>query len=167
MNYKSIISSVAALATIGLLVAATPNGVITGPVVPTVNNVGPTDLFQDIVGGVPRAQNFYVSAAQINGVQGYLNLGAFNTTTFTATLGNSTTNVFGQPAGTAASVTLNLPPIPGDGQRVCFLSTQTTTALTFAPNTGQTVTNGPTAGVANVSLCMTYVAALSTWFRSN
>lgn len=33
--------------------------------VPTVQNIGPNDLFQDVVGGYPTAQNFYATSAQI------------------------------------------------------------------------------------------------------
>jgi hypothetical protein len=35
------------------------------PYVPQVVQIGPTDLFQDVVGGAPQAQNFYATAAQM------------------------------------------------------------------------------------------------------
>jgi len=164
---KTFLTGAAGAAVAVVLIAATPNGVLTTNVIPTVTNVGTTDLFQDVVGGQPAAGRVFATAAQINGVQGYYNMGAFNTTSASYTVGNAVTNVFGYPSGTATLVTLTMPASPGDGQRVCFLSTQTTSTLTFTANTGQTVTNGPTAGVANVPLCMTYVASIATWERSN
>ena len=167
MKYKSLLGVVSALAISAALIAATPNGIITTTVVPTVTNVAPTDLFRDVQLGVPTAGSAYATAAQINGPQGYYNMGAFNTTSASYTAGNAVTNIFGYPTGTATLVTITMAPNPADGQRVCFLSTQTTSTLTFTANTGQTVTNGPSAGVANVPLCMTYVASTATWERSN
>lgn len=133
--------------------------------VPMLQNVGPTDLFQDVVGGQPQAQSKYVTAAQIAGVPGYVNGGAV-LTAFTFTYGNSQEYYFIQPAGTLATGTLTTAPNPGDGQRECFFSTQTQTAITWTANTGQSLANAPTAGVANSGQCMTYSAATSTWYRS-
>jgi hypothetical protein len=149
----------AALLAIGLSPAALAQ------TLPKVVNVGATDVFNDVVGGSPKAGSVYATAAQIAGVPGYTNLGAA-TTGNTYTFGNSTTDIFMQPAGTLAAVTLTAAANPGDGQRECFLSTQTTTALTWNANTGQTIANAPTAGVAMVPACMTFVASLSEWLRS-
>lgn len=137
-------------------------------VAPTqVQTVNPTDLFQDIPRGVSASTNVYASGPQIAGAPGYVNLGA-------ATTGNSYTfakaqvDMFMQPAGTLAAVTLVTEPNPSDGQRECFLSTQTTTALTITANSGQTMGTGaaPTAGVANVPLCITYQLSSASWLRS-
>lgn len=134
--------------------------------VPTVANVGTSDVFQDVVGGQPAAQNKYATAAQIAGVPGYVNGGAV-LTAFTFTFGNSQTDYFVQPAGTLATGVLTTAPNPGDGQRECFLSTQTQTSLTLTANTGQTVANG--SGIAVTALtpaCWTFSAATSTWYKS-
>lgn len=134
------------------------------PTAPRVATVGSTDLFQDIVGGNPTVGNFYVTAAQIAGVPGYVKVVPL--TAFSLTFANSQTNMILNPAGTLATGTLTTAANPSDGQRECVLSTQTQTALTWSANTGQTITNGPTALVANVPVCMTYSASNLTWDRS-
>lgn len=133
--------------------------------VPLVPSVGPSDLFADVVNGMPTAQNQFATAAQIAGVPGYQNLGVA-TTGNTYAYANATTYMLMQPAATLAAVTLTAAPNPSDGQRECFLSTQTTTALTWNANTGQTISGAPTAGVANTGACMTFVKSLAAWIRS-
>lgn len=136
--------------------------------VPQAQTVGTSDLFQDVVNGSPQAPEYYVTAAQIAGVPGYVNLGVI-TTGNTYTFGNSQTNFFAQPAATLAAVTLTAASNPSDGQRECFLSTQTTTSLTWNANSTlftQSISGAPTAGVANTPVCMTFVKSLSTWYRS-
>ena len=132
---------------------------------PVVGTVGTADLFQDVVNGTGQSQSNYASAAQIAGVPGYVN-GGVAVTAWTYTFGNSTTDYFIQPAGTLATGTLTAAASPSDGQRECFLSSQTQTALTWSANTGQTMNNAPTAGVANVPACMTFSKASATWYRS-
>jgi hypothetical protein len=134
-------------------------------VVPTVANVGTTDLFADVVNGVPSANTRFATAAAIAGVPGYVN-GLAVLTAWTFTFGNTQTTYFIQPAGTLATGTLTTAPNPADGQRECFLSTQTQTALTWSANTGQTMVNAPTAGVAMTPICMTFSLATASWYRS-
>lgn len=134
-------------------------------IVPVVPTVGTTDLFADVVNGYPTAQTSFATAAQIAGVPGYQNLGVA-TTGNTYAYNKAQVFMFMQPAGTLAAVTLTTEANPSDGQRECFLSTQTTTALTWNANTGQTISGAPTAGVANTGACMTFVKSLSTWLRS-
>lgn len=131
----------------------------------TVLSVGTADLFQDIVAGAPSPSSRYASAAQIAGVPGYVNGGAV-VTAWAFTFGNAQTDYFIQPTGTLATGVLTTAPNPGDGQRECFLSTQTQTAITWTANTGQSLANAPTAGVAMTPQCMTYSAATLTWYRS-
>jgi hypothetical protein len=133
--------------------------------VPQVSQVNPGDLFLDVVNGAPQAQSAYATPGQIAGVPGYVNGGAA-TTGFTFTFGNSQTDYFIQPAGTLATGTLTTAPNPSDGQRECFLSTQTQTALTWSANTGQSINNAPTAGVAMTPICITFSKATATWYRS-
>lgn len=134
-------------------------------VIPQVTHVGPTDLFQDVVNGMEQVGHQYATAAQINGVIGYQDLGA-------ATTGNTYTFLKGQsqmtmrPVGTLAAVALTTEASPGDGQVECFFSTQTTTSLTWTANTGQTMgSDAPTAGVANTRQCMQYETVSLTWHR--
>ena len=157
-NLKAALLSLAFVAGLGFALAQT----YPPPVTPTI---GTTDLFPNVVGGAPQPGNFYSSAAQIAGVPGYVN-GGVAVTAFTYTFGNSVTSYFIQPAGTLATGTLTTAANPSDGQRECFLSTQTQTALTWNANTGQTINNAPTAGVAFTPICITYSKATATWYRS-
>jgi hypothetical protein len=154
---KFAIAGVACLALLGVALAQT--------VIPLLPTIGTTDYIQDIPNGNPGVGNRYVTPQQIAGVPGYVNEGAA-VTAFSYTFGNSTTDIFMQPAGTLATGTLTTAPNPSDGQRECFLSTQTQTALTWSANTGQSISGAPTAGVANTPYCMTYNLAAATWYRS-
>ena len=156
------------LSCLGLGYALAQTGITGGPVsVPKVTNVGPTDLFQDIVGGTPVVGNFYATAAQISGVQGYLNLGTV-TTDPSPTIKNGVVNVYAHGTTTITAVTITMEPNPADGKRICYWADQTTTTLTWTANTGQTIDgNKHAAGVQYISNCMTYVASTATWVASN
>ena len=135
--------------------------------VPQVQSVGPTDLFNDVVGGQPKSGNVYARAAQINAVPGYKNLGTITTDpAYTVTSGVQ--NIFGHAAGTITVVTITLPISPGDGRRVCYWADQTTTTLTWTAGTGATVdSNVHAAGVQYNSNCVTYQASDATWHSAN
>lgn len=142
---------------------------------PQVVNVGPTDLIQVVPNGAAQAQSKYATAAQISGPLGYkvLNSGLDahgDALTYTATAG--VVNIFAYATTSAiTSATITTEANPGDGQRECYLAVgEATTTLTFTANTGQTMQAGASAiaaGVSNVSICITYVASLTEWFRSN
>ncbi len=158
-SYKSLL--VASAIVVGLGVVAIAQSL---PNLPVLSVVNANDLFQDIVHGAPQAGNFYVTAAQIAGVPGYTKV--IPVTAFSLTFANTQTDMILIPAGTLATGTITTAPNPSDGQRECVISSQTQTALTFTANTGQTVTNGPTALVALTPVCMTYSASNLTWNRS-
>ncbi len=134
------------------------------PTPPSVASVGPTDLVAIVPGGQPSAQTQYATPGQIAGVPGYV----YNVplTAFSLTYAKGQTNMVLNPAGTLATGTLTTEANPSDGQRECVLSTQTQTAITVTANTGQTIVNGPTALVANVPVCWTFVKSLAAWERS-
>jgi hypothetical protein len=134
--------------------------------IPTVTSVGTGDYFQDIVGGNAQAGNRYATAAQINGPIGYVNAGVLATGQ-TLAFGNSTTEIVAQSSATIAAVTLTASASPGDGQLNCYMNTQTTSAITWNANTGQTISGAPTAGVANTRACMIYSAAAAAWVRAS
>lgn len=140
-------------------------GIAIAQTVPQVVSVGTADLFQDVVNGAPQAPNYYATAQQINGVIGYNNQGALATAQ-TIAFGNSTQLVLAQSSGTIATLTLTASASPGDGQLNCYINTQTTTAITWNANTGQSISGAPTAGVANTKTCMIFVKANSTWYRA-
>jgi len=156
---KKTIIALAAVLSFGVVAA------IAQVATPKVVSVGTADLIPVVPNGQPSARTSYATAAAINGVQGYVDGGAV-ATAFTYTFTNTQTNYIIRPAGTLATGTLTAAPNPGDGQRECFLSTQTQTALTWNANTGQSISNAPTAGVANTAVCMVWEAAANTWYRS-
>lgn len=159
MKFRNI-----AFAAIAALAFLAGGAVVAQVTVPTVTNVSPTDLFADVVGGVPTASTKYATAAQIAGVPGYRY--TVPITAFTLTFGNSQVWYLINPSGTLATGTFTTAPNPGDGQRECVRSTQTQTAVTITANTGQTMNSAITAMTANTSYCWTYVASLATWFNS-
>lgn len=158
-SYKSwlLASAVVAVFGVSAIAQSLPN-------LPKLQIVNADDLFQDIVHGAPQAGNFYVTAAQIAGVPGFVK--SVPLTAFSLTFANTQTNMILNPAGTLATGTLITAPAPSNGQRECVLSSQTQTALTWTANTGQTINNAPTALVANVPVCLTYSSSNLTWDRS-
>lgn len=78
------------------------------------------------------------------------------------------------PAGTLATGTITFPPGAVDGQQFCIFDTQTQTAVTLSPATGQTI-NGTalTALVANTRYCYMFAGSTlnagtaNAWYRTN
>jgi len=75
------------------------------------------------------------------------------------------TRVMLDPAGTLASGTINFPASALDGQPFVVMSSQTITALTCSPASGQTVNGAPTTISANSSFAYEFRATNSTWYR--
>ncbi len=157
MKKRTIVASLAIAAIAGFAVAQV--------VVPKLPTFGPTDLVQIIPGGVPTTSNQYIVAGKIAGAPLYVDLGVA-TTGNTFTFAQGQTNMIMRPAGTLAAVTLVTELTPSDGQMECFLSTQTTTALTWNAAAGLSISGAPTAGVANVRACMLFNKAALTWYRA-
>jgi|SRR5215472_1167444 len=135
------------------------------PLVPSING-GADQVSSLLPGGNPSNPGKVALAGAIASSSKYQNLGVL-TTGQTIAIANGTGTAFAQPGGTLAATTLTMMPNPADGQRFCYVSTQTSTALTFSANTGQTVDAGvPTAGVAKTPICVTYVATNATWYVS-
>lgn len=160
---KKIILALSAFAFIGVASLAIAQTVI----VPQVLNVGPTDLFQDVVGGQPQSNSKYATAAQIAGVPGYHYFGTI-TTDPSYTVPNGVTDLLAHAAGTITTVTITTEPNPADGKRECWWLDQTTSTLTWTANTGQAIDGSVlTAGIAKNPQCVTYVAASAKWVSSN
>lgn len=150
---------------VGLCLAGIAGFAVAQVTLPKVASIGTTDLVQILPGGVPSAGNQYVIAGKIAGVPLYVDLGAATTgNTYTFAAGQK--NMIMRPAGTLAAVTLVTEAAPSDGQEECFLSTQTTTSLTWNANTGQSISGAPSAGVANTRVCMLYNKTAATWYRA-
>lgn len=159
-----MIKKLLAIAAVALFGVA--GGYAIAQVVPKVTNVGPADVFNDVVGGVAGQSNKYATAAQITNVPGYKFFGTI-TTDPAYTFVNGVTNAFAHAAGTISTVTLTTPANPADGARICWWLDQTTTTLTWTANTGQTIgANVHGAGVQYNPNCITYQASSSTWFSS-
>lgn len=90
-------------------------------------------------------------------------------TGFSITIPDSTQFLVLDPAGTLATGTVKMPSHPGDGQVQGINSSQTITALTVSPNTGQSIKNAPTTLVVSTTSPQGYVfiyrAANTTWYR--
>jgi hypothetical protein len=91
------------------------------------------------------------------------------TTGFSITIANNIRTLILDPAGTLATGTITMPATATDGQSVRITSTQIITALTVSPNSGQSITNAPTAFNPNLTGAQgyefIYVAANTTWYR--
>lgn len=159
--FRKILSSVAVFAAVGIGFALAQ--VYPVPLLPYF--APSTDLVQVVQGGVPNAAARYVYAGQLSGALLYQNLGVI-TTGNTYTFASGQGYILAQPAGTLAAVTLVTEANPSDGQKECFISTQTTTSLTWSANTGQSISGAPTAGVAQTAACMIYVKSVATWYRA-
>ena len=71
-----------------------------------------------------------------------------------------------QPAATLASLTIVMPSAPNDGDAFEVATTQTITALTITPATGQSVMGGgPLTLAANGGVAWRYRAGNTTWYR--
>lgn len=132
-------------------------------ILPQVTKVNPTDLFQDIPGGVAYSTNYYTTAAAITSQSGYVK--NVPLTAFSLTFANTQSWLELNPAGTLAAGTITLAPAPSDGARECIFSTQIVSALTLSANSGQSINNAVTALAANTGVCYLYSASNLTWDR--
>jgi len=107
--------------------------------------------FQQVVAALNQAMSYAASTVLVE------------PTGFSITLGAKLTTL--TPAGTLATGTVKMPASPIDGQPVQVSTTQTITALTVVPNTGQTIKNAPTTLAAGTSFLYYYNAAETTWYR--
>lgn len=137
----------------------------------------PHSALQSIVGS---SDGYHLSAAQYSDVVNFTTnvQNAIQTTTqteittrivpltgFTQTVGNTTNVLVLEPAGTLATGTITMPASPVANQVVRIVSTQTVTALTHNPNTGQTLKGALTTISANGYASWVYVASTTTWYR--
>lgn len=141
--------------------------------VPQVSTLNPTaDRVQIVPNGAPSARSVYASPAQLGTTGYYVKvpaadiLTAHNTTGYTWTFANYQGELLLDPSGTLEYAYITFSPNPSDGARQCIFSTAATTALYPTANTGQTVNDALTAGVANTRYCYTYGASNLTWDRS-
>ena len=82
---------------------------------------------------------------------------------FSLTLSNSVFNLILTPAGTLASGTITMSASPANGQMVSIQSTQPITAITFTPNSGQTISGAPSTMAAFIEYNFIYLSASTKW----
>lgn len=87
------------------------------------------------------------------------------TTGFSITIANGTQTLLLMPAGTLAAGTVTMPSAPADKQVVRFSSSQAITALTVAPNAGQSILNAPTTITPGQGFSFIYNLATTTWLK--
>lgn len=137
--------------------------VTTPPIVPT----GQADVVQVVKGGAGTSANTYAYVGTIGGSEEYQY--SVPLTAFTITANNQTTFLIINPAGTLATGTITTAASPGDGQKLCVMSSQTQTALTMTANTGQAFASyggaTVTALTANTPVCWFYIANQAVWVR--
>lgn len=85
------------------------------------------------------------------------------TTGGTVTLGAGVYNQIIDPAGTLATLTINMTPSPFDGQMVAIKVSQVVTALTVSGN-GNSIAGNPTSAAVGSSFTGIYRAANTTWY---
>lgn len=104
--------------------------------------------------------------------------GAVYRTAFAAggsfTVPNGVTNLILNNSGTIATGTVVMPSSPSHGQLLRITSVATVTALTLSGNTGQTISNAPTAITISTTGAYGYMfvyfsatATTGTWYRMN
>lgn len=105
--------------------------------------------------------------AKIDGTNGILQSYAYQnpTTGFSYTIPSGTQTVLLDPAGTLATGTVTLPATPVDGMVVTITSTQQITAITFSPNSGQSVVGAQTTLPATQAAEFMYRASNTTWYN--
>lgn len=136
--------------------------------VPQVSVIHPTDLFQVIPLGQPKAASVYSTAPLITTQFGYVKLTP-NTYTGVAaayTFGPSQSYFVLSPSTTIANLSIMLAAAPSDGARECVFTSNTITAFGLLANTGQTINNAITALTANTGACYLYSASNLTWDRT-
>ena len=169
---KLAIALLALLGSAGVSYAQTPTGLPVGTAVPKVATINASDLFEDVINGQPQAQSYYVTAGQIAGIKAYNYVVPL--TAFTLTVPNGVEIEYINPAGTLATGAFTMMASPGDGQRTCFESSQTQTAVTVSANTtvnpAQVLASyglgAVTAMTANTQYCYFYIASQSAWVRT-
>lgn len=69
------------------------------------------------------------------------------------------------PVGPQATFTVKMPPNPDDGQIVYISTSQTITAITVSPNSGQSIVGVPTTMNSTSPVAFIYINGNTTWYR--
>lgn len=136
--------------------------------VPLIGTINQNDAVQVIPRSSPSAANVYAPPGGIAGVEQYSY--QVPLTAFAITVPHFVSLLYINPAGTLATGAITMMASPADGQKFCMISSQTQTAITFAGNTGQTISTiglgAVTALTANTSVCWFFNGPLAAWIRT-
>ena len=124
---------------------------------------GPHNTLSGLHGGTS-GEYYHLTANEVRNARNTLER-VVPTTGFTNTIANTTSYYVIEPAGTLATGTLTMPASPVNEQVVTITSTQTITALTHSPNTGQTLKGALTTIAANGNASWIYRTANTAWYR--
>jgi hypothetical protein len=134
---------------------------------PPTSPVNQNDYVQIVKGGQGSAQSTYAWAGTVAGTVQYQY--SVPSTGFAITVTNGNTFVLINPSGTLATGAVTFPSLPGDGQRLCIMSSQTQTAITPTAVTGQGFATyggaAVTALTANTPVCWFYILNQALWVR--
>lgn len=118
---------------------------------------------QGIQGG-SAGERYHLTSNEVRNARNTIDYTA-PSTGFSQTISNAATYLIIEPAGTLATGTVTMPASPVDGQVVTIASTQTITALTHNPNTGQTLKGALTTIAADTNAAWLYKTSTTTWYR--
>ena len=90
-----------------------------------------------------------------------------HSTGFSQTVGSSSQTTILTATGTLATGTVTMPASPVDGQMEYFSCSQTITALTVSPNSGQTINGAPSTCGPTAPFSFIYDSGTTTWYRRN
>lgn len=124
---------------------------------------GPHNTLSGLQGGTS-GEYYHLTANEVRNARNTLER-VVPTTGFTNTIANTTSYYILEPAGTLATGTLTMPASPVNEQVVTIASTQTITALTHSPNTGQTLKGALTTITVDGNASWIYRSANTTWYR--
>ena len=124
---------------------------------------GPHNSLSGLQGGTS-GEYYHLTASEVRNARNTLER-VVPTTGFTNTIANTTSYYIIEPAGTLATGTLTMPASPVNEQVVTIASTQTITALTHSPNTGQTLKGALTTIAVDGNASWIYRTANTTWYR--
>jgi len=124
---------------------------------------GPHNTLSGLQGGTS-GEYYHLTANEVRNARNTLER-VVPTTGFTNTIANTTSYYVIEPAGTLATGTLTMPASPVNEQVVTIASTQTITALTHSPNTGQTLKGALTTIAVDGNASWIYRTANTTWYR--
>jgi hypothetical protein len=152
LRVKLLISAAIVIMTLGGIAVAQPTLLIPSPTGEEVINAANQGAMQS-----------FVKLTQIRDSRGYMV--AAPLTGASLTIGNDTSIVVLEPAGTISTLTLALPVAPQDGASPCIWSSQIVSTLTLnAP--GTTIVGGVTTLAAASDVCYLYVLSTKTWHRT-